>query len=213
MGVREDYESLRKIWGGCSPLTKLLIAGHFLATALSMASIADRTAAFRGFVTATVHFYRTLTAPVAHRLKMPQIDIDGFVLLMILIVAQWHATITAKDSFRLTPGEYKLGLWLFVFLLLFRYATKSMDKNAATAWWCLSCVTLLLLWDVMRGWFSGRPDSKVCKFIAKIFGIEVSATKRLQSRLTVSYFGAAFLLFALVAAISEGLTRLPGSHP
>jgi hypothetical protein len=211
--VKEDYESLRKVWEGCSPLTKILIAGHFLATSLSMASIADKTAALRGFVTTTVHFYRTLTAPVAHRLKMPQIEIDSFVLLMILIVAQWRATITAKDRFRLTSGEYKLALWLFVFRVVFRYTTKSMNQDVATAWWCLSCVTLLLLWDAMRGWFSSRPNSKASDFIAKIFGIEASDTKRLQSRLTVSYFGAAFLLVALVAAISEGLTRLPGSHP
>lgn len=212
MGVKEDYESIRKVWDGCSPLTKILIAAHFLASSLTMASIADRTAAFRGFVTTAVHFYRALTAPVAHRLKISQIDIDSFVLLMVLIVAQWRATSTAKDSFRLTPGEYKLGLWLFMFSLAFRYTTKSMAKDAA-AWWYLSVVTLLLIWDVMRGWFSSHSNSKVFKFFYNLFGIEAGATKRLQSRLTVSYFGAAFLLFAIVAAISEGLTRLPGPHP
>lgn len=210
MGIKEDYDTLKKIWPELSPPIKLISAILFLINLGAIASLAETVADLRGFIVTAVHFYRMLTSLITQVWSAPQITIDAFSVLLLLIVSQFLASVFAKDRlFWPSPGSKKLIFWVILIMVLMKlFFTTILDKPTGSAISAFVIVILILLWDFVRG-YCGQWNSKWGNKLSRIFGLEANETSRLQSRYTIYYITTAVLLFAIIAAISEGIRCSP----
>jgi hypothetical protein len=204
MGMLQDYAAMRKAWSSFTPLTKLFFAASFLVTTMSIASLAEDVAKFRGFIVTAVVFYRGLTRPLARMLDVRQMTVDVYVLMLVIIGAQFRATLVAKDRHLPRRGEFRLIALVVATIGAAKFLARSADEQTRSGVALLAALLLILLWDGVRAYVDpGKTEFR--RKLLHFLGIEDDETKRLQSRLQLSYIGAAALLVALIAAISRGL--------
>jgi len=91
MGIRDDLNDLKKSWSSFSPLTKVFFGATFLTSSLSLASIADSVFQLRGFISTAIDFYRSLVEPLRAlvaeylRLEFVQVQVDEVIFLTLIV--------------------------------------------------------------------------------------------------------------------------------
>ncbi len=185
---------------------KVLAVAIFMGSAMSIASIADVTFQMRGFLVNAIEFYRLLTEPLmlflSRWITLEQYQVDGAIFMILFTGARIRAEHTVEEHYhserpQMYPDFFKnkifrdmymvlAGLILFLPLIF-------MGKLAT--WLYLGFLGLSALNMVV-----GPTAKRLAKMNPYMFRV---------ARSTVSYLLAILLFTAIVAGISEGLTRIP----
>lgn len=202
MGLADDFNGLKVLWGNLSPIAKVFLGASFLVTALSIGSLADAIFEFKGFVVGAVTGYRAVVAPIIEwievyiRLEISQQLFDLVVSVTLVVVAQDRALfkeVTEGVEIDI-PILASFGLSAVVFYLLFLGVVVFM---ASLTGYVVATVFFAISWPTV---FIVRP------FIKRIFRRNFSKDDVLDLRAGM-YILSIYLFVAVVAAISEGLAR------
>jgi hypothetical protein len=201
MAIQNDFEELRSAWSRLSLLGKIFFGGSFLVSVSSIASIADIAFKFRGFIVYAIEFYRMTTMPIMETLhswtgiKLEQFQVDLFVYLALItfcfVRAQW---------LKKQPCDYKFhySLWhLAIILILFssNKFTPSVYQVAAVFIFVVGLPLIPIIAPFItqkHGQYKQSETWKVDRQIAKLAVLNIVAV---------------LLFVAIIAGISDGLTR------
>lgn len=196
MGLADDFNGLKALWGNLSPIAKVFLGASFLLTALSIGSLADAVFEFKGFVVGALAGYRAVVAPIIDKLEISQQVFDLVVAVTLLAAAQDRAryrelTENVEIDIRIITTFI---LFAVVFYLLFLgvvvFVASFTGYVVATVFFAITWPTVMIV----------RP------FIKRIFRPNFSKDDVLDLRAGM-YILSIYVFVAVVAAISEGLAR------
>ncbi len=191
MGLIEDAKSATQIWGTLSPLGKVLLLGGFVTSALSVGSLADATFKYRGFLSVGIEFYRTVAnlpfdvPRLWFDLELPQPQVDAICMGTLLGVAFY------RTHRSIEPVERSVLSSILPATLV-----------VPTLWGITLSTTFLVIMIPPVLLLSFATLDKLTRKTRYKFSGPV------QVGPTLGYVVAVYLTVAVVAAISEGLTRV-----
>ena len=187
MAFKDDVESLLKDWHDFSTEWKLISMTMLVASILSLGSLAENVFKFKGFLVVGISFYQELTRPVVEILQIEGYVVDFLVILGLYLSASWRAAVRLKlplstVAFNLTSS---LGS-VFVVGGVLWYSGQYKNGPAHS-------LVFILLGTIIGDFFlSVRGQAWSQKF----------------GRLRGLFVLLSFFLMCVVAAISDGLTRI-----
>ncbi|MBW2664224.1 MAG: hypothetical protein JRD93_20170 [Deltaproteobacteria bacterium] len=195
MGLREDFQSLQESWADFSSATKIFLCGTFLVSSMAIASIADATFKLRGFITTAIDFYRALTAPAMDWLRIhyeiSQSHADAILLSAIFFASLARGGALANRTYDTVLGAtYEWVFWTTTWLLSVPLLVSCPEHQL------LQIGVGLLSFVVFIGYY--KRARSIWFFNERV---------ALMARHALLLMLAVFLFVAVVAAISEGLTR------
>ena len=209
MGIQGDFNDLKQAWSGFTPLAKVFFGAIFFGACLSVSSIADGVFKLRGFIVTAIDFYHFLVQPLTAfiaeyvGLDLGRGQVDG-IILMTLITAS-----IVRANRVLGPRDVKAELlqvlsWAFmvggiIFL---------DDGSGRVSRILISCFVIIILLAVVYP----RMVFKVAE-VASLGKRQYGRRDELYFirgyKLAVINILAVSLFVAVVAGVSEGLTRVP----
>jgi hypothetical protein len=121
MGVKGDFDELRKIWPNLSTPLKIFLTVSFILSCLSITSIANAIFQFRGFIEAAVDFHQSYITPILYYLlsllgvELSQIKLDAILCISLLFSSLIHSN-TCLKTYPVSV-DY-LGWFLYLVLIL-----------------------------------------------------------------------------------------------
>jgi hypothetical protein len=197
MGLQDDRDELKKMWSKCSLAAKIFLVVSFFLSCASVLSLADGIFQFRGFFLTAIELYRI---PVNYFVEVVNSywgivvkpsTVDMFVLNSLL----------AASFLKTLNVFFESTLTRYVFIVIF-----------------VMFVTILDYQDWNLG-DAPRPDNLPYYFYAVLLAslsisgflmpgkTEVARQTASIHRLAVGYILTILFLVAVIAAVSEGLTR------
>lgn len=205
MGLQDDWNELKKMWGNCSLATRIFLAVSFFLSCASVSSLADGVFQFRGFLQTAIEFYR--------------IPID-YIVEVLYINWGWFIPPSAADTFVLiclfeasrikVGGGFQKG-WLYEIAIItfLAFFIMFMEYITYDPTLVISFAPGFLV--VMSGIFFYlgfvHPVAGQTKRAPAFKKIEIAPGDRRMFRLVLGNILTILFLVAVVAAISEGLTR------
>ena len=201
MGLQDDFQLLKKKWPSLSLLSKILLGTSFLISVNSVASIADATFTFKGFIAEALTFYRWLTHLLLgwivdwFSFEPTQLQLDLLVLVLVSYGSLYRAMVAASSD-----------------VILFKFTALPIGSLVGTT------LTMLVLGmfipitvfsvDSLTIILGGLVISFLALVTLPLIGRRISGpVDRRISLYALSYLGAIVLLVTIVAGTSEGLAR------
>lgn len=199
MGMRGDFNDLKEAWSSFSLLTKIFLAGSFLTSSLSLASIADSVFKLRGFIEMAIAFYHSLVEPLTALiaeyigLDLVQGQVDGIILVTIITTSFIRVNRilgVTKETF------FWVCLWVAWVGLIIIIDDGSGFPSIFMSGFYMTMIFLVGLLSAVNPIWIG------------MFLPQFSPRDVVVFRLTAINILAVLIFVAVVASISEGLTRV-----
>jgi len=207
MGIQEDFDKLKSLWPTMSVMAKGVMIGSFLLSLLSIGSIADIVFEFKGFIVTAIVFYHKITAPVVQffsvyffNIKIPQSVID----VQVLVTTYWLGLARIDQWWSIKP-LWKRIIYIILTVIVIMLTMilggsviliiNFMSEEYAS----LAIVFFAISIPIM----SLLPSTPLSKF--PLLNYSSGATRIM--RISAYYLLSLYFLVAVLAAISEGLSR------
>ncbi len=190
MPLQEDWNELKKTWSKLSHLGKIISVVSFVITCTSVASLADSIFEFRGFILTGIEFYRSILdylQVIGLVISGPKRDVFVAMLLIITGVMKHHDSNT--PLFLFPYSVYIMVVPVVPIGLIF----DEPDRALVQAVW-MGSIALFQFLVIL--------SYAIIPFVTKR---ELPYT--LSARFILRYILTICFLIAVIAAISEGLTR------
>lgn len=199
MGLQDDWKELKGAWGNLSALGKVVSVTSFAGSVLSIASIGDSVYAFRGFIGNTLDYYRTIFEPFRGALEAAM-ACEISELTADLLVADVLVTGSLLRAFTIFGGRAESGPSLAAGQCIGVAACGLLVGTGILA----SASGVLEVWGYVISFVNAFVLIILCFFPENEVGSGVSRVARLSG----TYVCFIVLSVAILAAISEGLTRV-----
>lgn len=191
MDLYNDFEDLKKFWRQRSSAGKAFLMLAFMFSILSFGSVANSVYEFRGFIVTAMNFYLFVTEPIRTwistfvHMEIPRSVFDGIIIFALYFGAFFRAVAV--------------------------YSASEVRPRWVT-------VTILIVGLIPIGWALNKLHELIGVFsyyaalplLPIYYALAVNKTGRLgrEDRFTILYILSVYFAVALLAAISEGLTRI-----
>lgn len=178
MGLQDDLQTLKRTWTSLSLLGKIFFGASFLCSTASVASIADVVFSFKGFIVEGTRFYHQCTAFFTNWVtNLLDIKVNQMTIDALIIVSVFCGSFLKAQKG--TNPRHVIGYALAV------VATYLVGMDSVS-YYPVYVASVMVFFILYLKWQDGQ------KTIVRI---------------TLVYMGAVMLLIAIIAGLSEGLTR------
>ena len=205
MGILEDYKSVCTSWKELGPLSKVLGGCTVLLAGLSIASVADATFKFKGFIQTGIKFYQSITEPLRSMLnQLLWFEIPEQIFhLLVLVTVGVSATIRASagNEMRKQILDAFITVRLILMCPLLLKSLFNIDSNYIPLGVAVMFPFLL--------WFIYGFIMQLTRDISNVIEPEDRSIKTLRHvhRLAATYVLTSYLLVCIIAGVSEGIFR------
>ena len=216
MGIRDDFNELKEAWSSFSPLIKVFFGATFLTSSLSLASIADSAFKLRGFIVTAIDFYHSLVEPLTTliaeylRLNLAQDQVDVVIFMTIIVGSSLRAGRVLRMSSQ-RRDDIVLVLLAASIMALVIFHNHGAEVYLFLNLLFVITVSLTLIFPKGQLVFNKAVSRALKKAsFGKIDFLEErdDLLRLRQAQLLGINVLAIFLFVAVVAGISEGLTRV-----
>ncbi len=214
MAIQGDFNALRNSWSELSLVGKLFFGGSFLISASAIASVADFIFKLRGFISHGIEFYRSTTAPAVEILKgwtgieLEQYQADLCVFFTLALGSYVRAAYVMKEP----RGFIRNILFIWGAAIMLIVADLHIDSP-----WIVVPIRLipflipflLIAFPLFLKAMAGATNFRAYKEMFEGHHVANFAMRRSYqfAKLAALNIVAVLLFVAIIAGISEGLTR------
>lgn len=203
MSIKGDFKEVKQFWPTLSTPAKIFFAVSFTLSCLSITSIADKVFELRGFIRTTVEFYQSNISIIFvdfflyFDIALAQVKIDAIIFLTLITSALIRAHFFYK-----APG---IALDTLTWLAFMVAIYKVNDTQAFII--IYTYIAVIIFCATIPFILKNISLSKVD--MPNRLGLQLDKSKvTLAYRQTLLYIFTVIFFTSIVAAISEGLTRV-----
>ena len=178
MGLQDDLQTLKRTWTSLSLLGKIFFGASLLCSAAAVASVADVAFSFKGFIVEGTRFYRQCISFLTNWVtNLLSIKVNQMTIDALILVSVFFGSFF-KAQKRANPAQ----LISYVLAVVATYLV-GMDS---VSYYSVYVVSVFAFFILLREWQNGRKTNV---------------------RISLAYMIAVVLLVAIIAGLSEGITR------